>query len=84
MCLFICWGFFVINNGLLVDLVKPQMLWCIIYRFEQVSSDVLVQRYLLHKVNGITLMTTHVQTTHPRLFAQKEEQLNEKVAKLVA
>jgi hypothetical protein len=61
MCLFICWGLFVINNGLLVDLVKPQVLWCIIDRSEQVSSDALVQRYMFHKVNGITPMTTHVQ-----------------------
>jgi len=82
--LFICWGFFIINNGLLVDLVKPQMLWCILYRFEQVSSDALVQRYMFHKVNGITPMTIHVQIAHPSLFVQRKQQLNEKVAKLVA
>jgi hypothetical protein len=80
--LFICWGFFVINNGLPVDLVKPQMLWCIISRFEQGSSDVLVQRYMLHKANGITPMTIPMQIAHPK-FAQRK-QLNEKVAKLVA
>ncbi len=44
-----------------MDLVKPQVLWCIIDRSEQVSSDALVQRYMFHKVNGITPMTTHVQ-----------------------
>jgi hypothetical protein len=76
-------GIFVINNGLLVDLVIPQMLWCIIYRFEQVFNDVLVQRYMLHKVNGITPMTTHVQSAHPRFFVKRKQQLNEKVAKLV-
>jgi hypothetical protein len=32
--LLICWGYFVIDDGLHVDLVKLQMLWCIIYRFE--------------------------------------------------
>jgi hypothetical protein len=45
----ICRGFFVVNDGLSMDLVKPQVLWCIIYKFEQASSDVLVQRSTLHK-----------------------------------
>jgi hypothetical protein len=33
--LFICWGFFVINDGLPMDLVKSQVLWCIIYKSKQ-------------------------------------------------
>jgi hypothetical protein len=28
----ICWGFFVINDGLPMDLVKPQVLHCKTYR----------------------------------------------------
>lgn len=55
-----------------------------IYRFDQVSSDALVQRYMFHKVNNITPMIIHVQTTHPRLFAQRKQQLNEKLEKLAA
>jgi hypothetical protein len=43
--LLICWGFFVINDGLHVDLVKSQVLQCIIYRFEQAYNDDLVQRF---------------------------------------
>jgi hypothetical protein len=27
--MFICWGFFVVNDGLLMDLMNLQMLWCI-------------------------------------------------------
>ncbi len=79
-CLSICWGFFAVNDGLSVDLVKPQVLWCIICKFEKTSSDVLVQRSTLcgglikyNKVNGITPMTIHVQTAHPRLFVQKKQ-----------
>jgi hypothetical protein len=34
-CMSIYWGFFVVNNGLFVDLVKLQMLQCIIYIFNQ-------------------------------------------------
>jgi hypothetical protein len=74
--LLICWGIFAINDGLHVDLVKLQVLQCIICRFEQMSNDVLAQRSTLckglikyNKTNDITPMTTHVQTTHPRWFA---------------
>jgi hypothetical protein len=66
------------------------MLWCIICKSKQASSDVLVQRSMLHKglikyskVNGITPMTIHVQIAHPRLFVQRKQQLSEKVAKFV-
>ncbi len=65
------------------------MLWCIICKSKQASSDVLVQRSMLHKglikyskVNGITPMTIHLQIAHPRLFVQRK-QLSEKVAKFV-
>jgi hypothetical protein len=82
-------GIFSVNDGLLVDLMKPQVLWCIIYKYEQTSNDVVAQRFTLYKglikynmVNGITPMTIHVQTTHPRLFAQRK-QLSEKVVELV-
>jgi hypothetical protein len=84
--LLICWGFFVVNDGLLVDVVKPQMLQCINYRYEQASNDVLAQIFTLCKllikynnVNCITPMTIHVQIAHPRLFPQRKHQLNDKV-----
>jgi hypothetical protein len=35
------WEFFVVNDGLPVDLMKPQMLQSIICKSEQTSSDVL-------------------------------------------
>jgi hypothetical protein len=76
----ICWGFFVMNNGLHVDLVNLQMLQCIICRLEQAIKDVLVQIFTLHKglitynkVNGITSMTTHVQITHAKLFDLRKQ-----------
>jgi hypothetical protein len=72
--------FFAVNDGLLVDLVKPQVLWCIICKFEQTFNGALVQRSTLRtgiikysKVNGITPMIIHVQTTHPRLFMQRKQ-----------
>jgi hypothetical protein len=75
----IYWGIFAINDGLLVDLVKPQVLCCIICKFEQASSDVLIQRSTFCKglikyikVNDIIPMTIHVQIAHPRLFAQRK------------
>jgi hypothetical protein len=84
----ICWGFFVLNDSLIVDLVKPQMLQCIICRCKQASNDVLAQIFTFcehlikyNNVNGITLMTIHVQIAHPRLFSQRKHQLNDKVAK---
>ncbi len=86
----ICWRFFAVNDGLLVDLVKPQVLWCIICKFEHAFSDVLAQKPTLckglikyNKTNDITLMIIHVQTTHLRLFVQRK-QLSEKVAKPIA
>jgi hypothetical protein len=58
-----------------MDLAKLQMLWCIIYQFKQAFGDVVTQRFTFHKglieytkVNGITPMNTHVQTTHSKLF----------------
>jgi hypothetical protein len=62
----ICWGFFVVNDDLLVDLVKPQMLQCIICRSEQAFNDVMAQIFTLCKhlikysnVSGIILMTNN-------------------------
>ncbi len=59
--------FFVVNDGLLVDLMKPQVLQCIICKFEQTFNDVLAQRFTLCKglikynmVNGIIPMNIHV------------------------
>jgi len=82
-------GIFSVNDGLLVDLMKPQVLRCIIYKYEQTSNDVVAQRFTLCKglikynmVNGIIPMIIHVQTTHPRLFTQRK-QLSEKVVELV-
>jgi hypothetical protein len=60
MHLFICWGLFVINNGLLVDSVKPQVLWCIIYRSEQVSYDALVHLTCACLYVGDFLLSTMV------------------------
>jgi hypothetical protein len=52
------------------------MLWCIIYKTEQVSAFDLCQRFTLQKghikygkTNGITPMKTHVESTHPKLVA---------------
>jgi hypothetical protein len=43
--LFICWGFFVINDGLSMDVVKSQVLWCIIYKFEQALKIYVPQEF---------------------------------------
>lgn len=55
------------------------MLWCIICRFENAFNDILVQRSTLHKglikynkTNDITPMIIHVQTTHLKLFVQRQ------------
>jgi len=84
----ICWGFFVVDDGLIMDLVKLQMLQCIICRCKQTSNDVLAQIFTFCKhlikynnVNGITPMTIHVQIAHPRLFSQRKHQLGDKVTK---
>ncbi len=74
-----------------MDLAKPQVLRCIIHKFEQASNDASAQRSTLckglinyNKVNGITPTTIHVQIAHPRLFEQRKQQLGEKVAEPVA
>ncbi len=71
------------NDGLLLDLVNPQMLQCIICRYEQSTNDALAQRFILckglikyNKVNGITPMIMHVQITHLKLFALRKQQFN--------
>ncbi len=48
-CIFICWGFFVVRNGLPMDLVKLQVLHCINCRSEQASNEVLVQKSIICK-----------------------------------
>jgi hypothetical protein len=75
-CLSISWGFFVVDDGLLVDLVKPQMLQCIICKYKQTSNDVLAQIFAIcnhlikyNNVIGIIPMIIYVQIAHPRLFS---------------
>jgi hypothetical protein len=87
VCLFVG-DFFVVNNGLFVDLVKLQMLRCIIYRFNQTFGNVLAQRSTRYKglikyskVDGVP-MNTCVQIAHLKLLAQKK-QFNKKVAEHV-
>jgi hypothetical protein len=69
-----------------MDFAKLQVLWCIIYRSKQ-AFDALTQRSTFHKglieynkVNGITPMNTHVQTTHSKLFIQRKK-IKKKVVK---
>jgi hypothetical protein len=88
-CLYVG-GFFVVNNGLPVDLVNTQMLWCIICRFEQTFNDVLVQKSTMfkglikyNKINWMTPMTIHVQTTQMKIFALKNQLSNEVVEHVV-
>lgn len=78
-CMPICWGLFIMNNGLHVDLVNLQMLQCMICKLKQATRDVLVQIFTLHKglitynkVNVITTTTTHVQIAHPKLFVLRK------------
>jgi len=82
-CMFVCWGFFVVNDGLPMGLVNLQILWCIICRYEEATNNVLVQRSILHKglikynkVNRITAMNTHVQIARSKSFAMKKQQLS--------
>jgi hypothetical protein len=71
----ICWGFFIINDNLLIDFENPQMLWCTIYQFKQVVGYILKQpNYILkkwfikyNKTNNITFMKTHIDYAHPCL-----------------
>jgi hypothetical protein len=81
--MFVCWELFYVNNGLPMDLVNLQILWCIICRYEEETNNVLVQRSIMckclikyNKVNGITSMITHVQIACSKLFALKKQQLN--------
>lgn len=39
----ICWGFFVANDNLLMDIENPQMLQCIICRTKQICANDLYQ-----------------------------------------
>jgi hypothetical protein len=38
----VCWGFFVVNDNLPIDIVDPWMLKYIIYTYEQTSENVLI------------------------------------------
>jgi len=74
-----------------MDLEKPQMLQCIIYRTEQVSALDLCHHSTLWKglmkygkINGITHMGTHVESTHPKLVARKKLAIIEELATIVA
>ncbi len=56
----------------------------------QTFNDVLVQKSIMLKglikysnINGMTSMTIHVQTTHPKLFALKKQLFNEVVEHVV-
>ncbi len=42
-----CWGFVVVNNGWLVDLLNLQVLQCIICKFGRAFSNALTQRFIL-------------------------------------
>ncbi len=71
-----------------MNLVKLQVLQCIACKSKHASINVLVQGSTLHKglikygkTNIITPMITHVQSTHPRLFAQTKQQFSDKLAK---
>jgi len=83
-CSFVCWGFF-LNNNLHVDIMNPQMLRCIIYKFEQANENVLTKScYILkkgfikyNKCNGVIPIKTHIDCVHPKLLVTKRKQLIE-------
>ncbi len=54
-----CWGFVVVNNGWLVDLLKLQVLQCIIGKFEPASSNALTGRFFL--LLWVLLCKLHMQ-----------------------
>jgi hypothetical protein len=71
--------FFSINDGLQVDLVKPQVLKCIICKFEQTFNDALAQRSMFRKglikyknLNDITPMTTSCANCTSKVIYAKE------------
>ncbi len=68
------------NDGMIVDFVNPQMLLCIICRYEQTTNDVLVQISIMHKglikynkVDGINPMSIYVQIAHSKLFVMRKQ-----------
>jgi hypothetical protein len=72
-------NFVSINDDLLVDLVKPQVLQCIICKFEQTFSDALAQRSMFRKglikynnLNDITPMTTSCVNCTSKVIYAKE------------
>ncbi len=81
----ICYGFFVVNDNLDVDIMNPQMLRCIIYRFEQANENVLTKScYILNKgfikynkYNGVIPTETQIECVHPKLLTTKRKQIIE-------
>jgi hypothetical protein len=77
----ICWGFFVVNDNLHVDIVNPQMLRCIICRSKQANDNVLIKSCSIirkrlikyNKCNGVTPMKTHIDCVHPKLLTTRKE-----------
>jgi hypothetical protein len=71
----ICWGFFVINDNLLIDFENPQMLLCTIYQSKQIVGNILNQLNCIlkkwfikyNKKNNINPMKTHIDYAHPYL-----------------
>jgi hypothetical protein len=64
--------------------MNPQMLRCIIYKFEQTNENVLTKSsyilnkgFIKYKCNGVIPTKTHIDCVHPTLFATKKEQLIE-------
>jgi hypothetical protein len=85
------WGFSTVNDNLLVDLKKPQMLRCIICRTKQADAFDLCQRFILQKglikyvkINGITPMKTHVEFAHPKLVAHRKLAITKELIVVVA
>jgi hypothetical protein len=86
----LCWGFFVVNDNLLVDLEKLQMLQCIICKIKQVGVLDLCQHSNLRKglikygkINGITPMRTHVESMHRKLVGCRKLAITKKLIVVV-
>jgi len=79
-------GFFVVNDDLHVDLENLQMLQCIVCISKKMAGNVLSQSFVLrkglikyNKINGNSPTKIHVDSIHPKLFAQRKSQLAKKV-----
>jgi hypothetical protein len=76
-------GIFTINDGLPLDLVNLQILWCIICKSKQTFNDVLAQKSIMHKglikynkVDGINPMSIYVQIAHLKLLVMRKQRFN--------